>query len=319
MTAKDVGAGVAAAVDVGSNSVHVLVGIVAAQRIAPLADESVFLGLGARIDAAGHLGAPAREELTAVLVRYAEAARDLHATSITFVGTEPLRRAADGQRIVADVERASGISLHVLSHEEEAYLTLIGVSGGRRIAAEMAVIDVGGGSTEVVSIGPDHPVSAIGLRVGSARLTASIVEHDPPTPAEIVALRAAAWTFMETAPDISPRELVAVGGTASNLLRILPAATLDGTLDRRRLGQALRVLSTEPSAVASERHGVNPVRARILPAGAAILEAILRRYRAPTIRVAEEGIREGTLLAVTHQPIGWRDRLGELVFGWDDD
>ena len=94
------GAEVVAAVDVGANSVHLLVAVVTGRRLEPLVDESVFLGLGDRVDAAGTLGPAKRGELVAVLVRYAETARRLGAGRIAFVGTEPLRRAGDAAAAV---------------------------------------------------------------------------------------------------------------------------------------------------------------------------------------------------------------------------
>ena len=68
--------------------------------------------------------------------------------------------------------------------------------------------------------------------------------------------------------------------------------------------------------MAAERHGIKPIRARILPAGAAILDAILERYGVQAIRVSEAGIREGAILAVQHSGPSWRDRLAELAHGW---
>ncbi|HEY6012988.1 MAG TPA: hypothetical protein VIU37_03250, partial [Candidatus Limnocylindrales bacterium] len=97
---------VGASVDVGSNSVHLLVAEIAGHRLAPIVDESVFLGLGAAVAERGHLGAAARAELAGTLAGYAESSRQLGARHVTFVGTEPIRRAADAARIVADVAAA---------------------------------------------------------------------------------------------------------------------------------------------------------------------------------------------------------------------
>jgi exopolyphosphatase/guanosine-5'-triphosphate,3'-diphosphate pyrophosphatase len=219
--------------------------------------------------------------------------------------------------VIVEVERACGVPLHVLSHEEEAYLTLIGVTGGRQVTADLAVVDVGGGSSELVLVGPTGAARAFGIPIGSARLTERWVQYDPPTTEEILDLRRAARLLLDEAPAATPRELVAVGGTASNLLRILPAAALDRTLTRRRLDDAFGVLLSEPSAIAAERHAVHPIRARILPAGAAILEAILIRYRLDRLHVSEAGIREGAVLAMAHAGVDWRDRLEPLAHGWD--
>jgi exopolyphosphatase/guanosine-5'-triphosphate,3'-diphosphate pyrophosphatase len=307
---------VTAAVDVGSNSVHLLVAVVGQHRLEPLVDESVFLGLGTAADR-GVLGAGTRASLVAALLQYGEVARRLGAKWITFVGTEPMRRAVDAAAVVHEVERASGLPLHVLGHEEEALLTLIGVTAGRAVRTDLAVVDVGGGSSEVAAVGPGRAAIAFGVRVGSARLTERFVEGDPPSASEVSALRAAARELVATAPDARIRELVAVGGTASNLLKVLPAAALDRSLTRRRLADATAVLMAEPSQEASERHAINPVRARVLPAGAAILEAIMGRYGLDRLHVSEASIREGTAYVTAHAGACWRDRLGSLAHGWD--
>ena len=120
------------------------------------------------------------------------------------------------------------------------------------------------------------------------------------------------------APDLRPGELVGVGGTVSNLLKLLPTTAIDRSLTRRRLTVALAMLTVERSAEAAERHLVRPERARILPAGAIIVDAILERYDADRLRVSDEGIREGLALAVATAGPAWRDRLPMLARGWKE-
>lgn len=288
----------------------------AGHRLQVLVDESVFLGLGTAILERGYLGGAARGELTATLVRYADSARRLGAIDVTFLGTEPIRRSADSAAVVHEVETATGAPLHVVSHEEEAFLTLIGVTEGMPVTQETLVVDVGGGSSEFVIVDAVRAPRAAGLRVGSAMLTGRFVTHDPATPAEVEAMRAAAIAAVRDAPDARPGEIVAVGGTASNLIKILPSAALDRTLTRERIDEVEAILASEPAAAAAERHLINPIRARILPAGGAIMDAILDRYGAERIRVSDGSIREGTILAVSHAGHAWRDRLGELAQGW---
>jgi len=307
---------IAASADAGSNSVHLFVAVVAAHRLEPLLDESAFLGLGGAVDERGRLGRQKRTELASTLGRFAGIARDLGAASITFVGTEPLRRAADARIVARDAERASGVPLHVLSHAEEGYLTLLGVTHGRPPRADLVVVDVGGGSSEFVVVGPDRGAVATGVKVGSARLTAAWVTHDPPTDAEVAALREAARERLAGAPVMAPRSLVAVGGTATNLLKVVPAAALDRRLTRARLAEAMATLIAEPAAFAAIHHAVNPIRARVLPAGVAILEAILERYDLPRIEVVDTGIREGAVLAATRGGPTWRSDLESLARGW---
>lgn len=307
---------VGASVDLGSNSVHLLVAEIAGHELRPLVDESAFLGLGAAIDERAHLGAARRAELIETLVRYATTARQLGAGSITFMGTEPIRRAADAARIVDDVERATGVPLHVLSHEEEAYLTLVGVTAGRPVVHETLVVDIGGGSSEFCAVAAGGLARAAGLRLGSNRLTMRFVRHDPPTAPEIAAMTAAADEILVDALRADPTDLALVGGTASNLLKVTAAGRADRTLPRQRVAEALAALTAQTAAETSARFGVNPTRARLLPAGAAIVDALMRRYDVDTVRVSEEGMREGAILVARHAGRAWRDHLAELAHGW---
>jgi exopolyphosphatase/guanosine-5'-triphosphate,3'-diphosphate pyrophosphatase len=309
------GARVGASVDLGSNSVHLLVAAVVDHNLSALVDESVFLGLGSSVATRGYLGQAARAELVAALVHYASIARGVGADAVTFIGTEPIRRAADAAVIVHEVSAAAQAPMHVLSHEEEAFLTIIGVTEGQPVTHETLVVDIGGGSSEFCVVDASIPPRAIGLRLGSARLTDRFVTHDPPLPAEIEAMYAAALDAVGDAPASNPAEIVAVGGTASNLRKVVPTAA-DGMLTPEHIAEALVRLGSIPGAVASERFGINPIRARILPAGAAILAAILDRYEVAAVRVSEAGIREGAILAVAHAGPSWRDRLIELAHGW---
>jgi len=307
---------VGASVDLGSNSVHLLVAEIAGHELRPLVDESAFLGLGAAIDERAHLGASGRAELIETMARYATTARHLGASSITFMGTEPIRRAADAARIVDDVERATGAPLHVLSHEEEAYLTLVGVTAGRPVAHETLVVDIGGGSSEFCAVAAGGFARAAGLRLGSNRLMTRFVRHDPPTAAEIASMIAAADEILRDALPADPTDLALVGGTASNLLKVTVAGRGDRNLTSQRVAEALATLTDQTAAETSARFGVNPTRARLLPAGAAIVDALMRRYGVDAVRVSEEGMREGAILVAHHAGRAWRDRLAGSAHGW---
>jgi exopolyphosphatase/guanosine-5'-triphosphate,3'-diphosphate pyrophosphatase len=308
--------GIGAAVDLGSTSVHLLVAGVVDHRVEPIIDESVFLGLGEAVEDKGLLGVAGRMALVDVLARYASLARDEGASAVTFVGTEPLRRLADASRIVHEVERGTTVPLHVLGHDEEAFLMLIGVTEGRPVEHDLLVVDVGGGSSELVFVGPEHRAEASGLRVGATRLTGQFVAGDPPSPAEVAALRAAAAEAVAAAPPFHPAEVVLVGGPASNLLKVVPGGLASRRLTSAELEAAFRLVAAEASDVIAARHVLRPARARILAAGAAIVEAIMDRYGVAEVRVADGGIREGTVLAVAHAGVSWRDRLESLAHGW---
>ena len=310
---------IAAAVDLGSTSVHLLVGRVRDHRVEPIADESAFLGLGDAVTR-GLLGGEGRGSLVDALAHYAWVARESGAETVTFVGTEPMRRLADAARIVDEVTHATGAGVNVLGHEEEGFLTLIGVTEGRSVERPLLVVDIGGGSSEFVTVGPRVPAVALGLRVGAVGLTSRHIAHDPPTAAEIDALRGAATDAIASAPDAAPDEIVVVGGTGSNLIKLVPASRAGATaaLGRPDLAAAMARVARLPAAAIAEAYGVRPIRAAILGAGAALVGAILDRYGHDAVRVADRGIREGTILATLHAGPGWRDRLGELARGWAD-
>ena len=131
-------------------------------------------------------------------------------------------------------------------------------------------------------------------------------------------MRQAAKAAIAAAPAAKPSEIIAVGGTASNLLKLLPATAIDRFLTRRRITVALAMLTVQRSAEAAERHRLRPQRARVLPAGALIVDAILERYGTDRLRVADEGVREGVVLAAATAGPEWRDRLSTLVAGWPE-
>ncbi len=145
---------VGASVDLGSNSVHLLVAAVTGHRLEPIIDESAFLGLGAAVDERGPPRAPRPGPSWSPPSGAMSRPPTWSARPPSrLVGTEPIRRAADAARIVADVEAGTGVPLHVLTHEEEAFLTLIGVTEGRPVTHETLVVDIGGGSSEFCAVG----------------------------------------------------------------------------------------------------------------------------------------------------------------------
>ncbi|HVL53326.1 MAG TPA: hypothetical protein VM344_03615 [Vitreimonas sp.] len=309
-SAPDLGA----AIDVGSSSVHLLVATVGGDGLHLVEEASAFLGLGSAVRDRRRLGSEKAGELVAALTGFADRARELEAGSPTVVATEPLRRALDAARVVRLVERDAGLALHVLSHEEEGLLTLIGVTGGRPPTDGLVVVDVGGGSTEVVAADERRAV-AVGLPLGTAQLTDRYVRHDPPTATEMEGMLAEARSMVGDAIDGTAVELVAVGGTADKVARIVPDPSLGSTLTASRLAAALEVLGRERADDLAVRHDLRPVRARLLPAGVAILMALIERYRAERIRVSASGIREGSIIAVRQAGVGWRDALPRLAAG----
>jgi len=306
---------VAAAVDIGSFSVHLLVAKVRGHGLEAPHDESAHLGLGRAIDETGELG-EARERLVETISGYAMRAWALGATRITIVGTDPLRRAADAGEAIAEIGASTGLDVGVLGHDEEALVALIGVQAGRPVLRDTAVVDVGGGSTEVLAVGPAREPEAVGLPLGATRLTGMHVRHDPATQAEIAALLGNSLLEMARAPEFVPVELIAVGGTARSLLRVGPRLA-NRALTRRRIRRALELTTAAPAEVSAERYGIRVSRAQVLTAGASILLGALDRYRLDRLRVAAGGLREGLILAASRAGPDWRSELRNLARGWD--
>src|SRR6476646_6288913 len=214
----------AAAIDLGSTSVHLLVARPDRTGLVVLHDESTFLGLGAAVDGPGSLGVSGRATLASTVGAYVDLARDIGAADPIVMGTEPLRRLEDATRIVAQVSSRTGVPLAVLEHEEEALLTLVGLTAGQAVRGDLLVVDIGGGSSELVEIGPERLARAAGVRLGAGRLTRSIVDRDPPTREQFAALDRAAAEALDWSPGRQPAEVVFVGGTATNLLKLLRRA-----------------------------------------------------------------------------------------------
>jgi exopolyphosphatase/guanosine-5'-triphosphate,3'-diphosphate pyrophosphatase len=309
---------VEAAIDIGSNSVHLLVGMVTDHAVTPLADESALLGLGDVVDAEGRLPFGARGGLLEALDDQAALARRWQARDLVVLGTEPLRRAADRDEIAAAVLGRIGCRLDVLSHAEEAELTLLGVTHGAEVPDRLLVVDIGGGSSEWAVAAPGAaPVAGV-LATGSRRLTAACASADPPTAADVTRLREEARRLMEAivAPPVD--RAIFTGGTATNLLKLL--AALDPTPpERLTMGgveATLTALTGASAAATAERYSVTPTRARLLPAGAALTLAVLDAFGLSEAGVSDASLREGAVLALARAGGAWRQRLPRLTHGW---
>ncbi|HEY7969122.1 MAG TPA: hypothetical protein VID95_03950 [Candidatus Limnocylindrales bacterium] len=309
----------AAAIDLGSTSVHLLVARPDRTGLVVIHDESTFLGLGAAVDGPGSLGISGRATLASTVGAYVDLARDIGATDPIVMGTEPLRRLEDATRIVAEVSSRTGVPLAVLEHEEEALLTLVGLTAGQAVLGDLLVVDIGGGSSEFVEIGPGRLARAAGVRLGAGRLTRSIVDRDPPTREQFDALDRAAAEALDWTPGRQPAEVVFVGGTATNLLKLLRRARdpeRGDRLDRAALDEARAVVASGPAELLAATYGLREARIRLLAGGAAIIQALLDRLDIASGRVVDTGIREGAIIAADRAGTAWRDRLEELAHGW---
>jgi len=304
---------IGAAVDIGSNSVHLLVGRIDHGWIEPLDDESVQLGLGDVVDQLGILSDEARRAVSETLRTYAATATDLGAARLITLGTEPLRRAANRDAVADDVLRATGEPLLVLSQAAEAELTLLGVTHGRRPEGQLMVLDVGGGSTEMIVVTPGSDPIVGAFSSGSARLTKAFVRHDPIDRTEIEALRSEARRLVAGLPDAAPQRGVTVGGSGTNLVRVVGNGELPGHITYALVERGYALLAGTPAGDVAATYVVSLRRAQQLAAGAALIEAVMDRYGFDVLEVSNASLREGAILAAALAGPAWPDHLSSLV------
>ncbi len=282
-----------ACIDIGSNTTRLLVAEMGSEGLVAIHEERVFTRIGAALTNDGTIPESKRIEVIDVVSSQLEAARALGAREIRGVATAAIRGAADGAEFVRAVADGTGLDLVVLSDEEEARLAFQGAAGtlDGEPPEPLGVLDVGGGSSEVVvGRAPDRVDWWRSMPIGSGSIARGHLHSDPPTESELDAARGAIAGALDMLQPPPVAGAVAVGGSATSLGRIA-GPTLDGT----SLARSLALLTAEPAVAAAARHGIDAERVRLLPAGILILQALGDRL-GTTVMVGRGGIREGVLM-----------------------
>jgi exopolyphosphatase / guanosine-5'-triphosphate,3'-diphosphate pyrophosphatase len=283
----------AACIDIGSNTTRLLVADCDATGLVEVHQERAFTRLGRGLRDGGIIAEEKISEVVGVVLRQLAVAREHGAAELCGVATAAVRTAANGTQLVHAIARASGLEVKIVSEAEEARLAFLGAAMMLKTwpDGELGVIDVGGGSSEIVVGRPPDRISWwSSVAVGSGALTERRLGSDPPTAAELATARADVERALAGREPPRPAEAVAVGGSATSLSRVAGSV-----LDARALQRSLNVLTGEPAAVVARRFAIDPERARLLPAGLLILEATARLLQT-TLTVGRGGIREGVLL-----------------------
>ena len=280
-------------IDIGSNTTRLLVADCDGRRLQVVRQERSFTRIANELFEHGALSEAKIAEVVAVVAAQVASAHRERVSEIRAVGTEAIRRAANGAELVRAITAATGLEIDVLSGEQEARLAFIGAAAALEepVVGELGVVDVGGGSSELVVGRPPSQIgwwASIGL--GSATITHIHLHHDPPQPAEIVAARADIARALAPLIVPEPAVAVAVGGSATCV-----ALLAGGVLDPGALADTLGLLAAEPSAEVALRHAIDPRRARLLPAGLLVLAGVAEAF-GTTLGVGRGGIREGVLL-----------------------
>jgi exopolyphosphatase/guanosine-5'-triphosphate,3'-diphosphate pyrophosphatase len=300
-----------AVVDIGTNSTRLLVADAGDGALQELQRESIVTRLGEGVDATGRLGDEPQARVFAALDRYAEAIERHGAGLRRAVMTSAVRDAANGAEFAAVVRDRYGLDGRTLSGDEEARLTFLGATTGREHGgAPLLVIDIGGGSTELV-VGARGTVEFhVSTQTGVVRHTERHVRSDPPAAEELQALAADARRSIEAAvPDgVRARAgaAVAVAGTATSCAAIDlaldpydPACVEGHELGRERLEAILARLAALPLAERRDVTGLDPARAPTIVAGVVILLEALGAFGLDVVEVSERDILWGVALEST--------------------
>jgi exopolyphosphatase / guanosine-5'-triphosphate,3'-diphosphate pyrophosphatase len=284
---------ICACIDIGSNTTRLLVADAGGGGLRELVTQRAFTRIGKSLDAGGAIPAEKIAETAEVVATQAKIAHEVGAERIVTVATAAIRNAPNRDELLAAVGHVDGVSLEVLTGEEEARLSFVGATRTLLTPSDgtIAVIDVGGGSSEIAIGEPDGAMAwSASFRIGSGFLADSYLRSDPPSIDELEKVRRhVAGTFEGLEPPPA-RDAVAVGGTATSLRRLLGAELSHETLER-----GIRVLSVTPIAEVAARFELDPERIRLLPAGILVLEAMSDLLGLP-LRIARGGLREGVLL-----------------------
>jgi exopolyphosphatase/guanosine-5'-triphosphate,3'-diphosphate pyrophosphatase len=293
-----------AAVDVGSNTVHALVADGWDAQLEDIAHYVEMPELGVAVQQSGRVGPEktreAIEALRSVLSRAAE-----HGYEHLVAGaTAAVRRAADRDEFLAAAGEAIGVPVRLISEQREAELSFLGVASRHAHRRTWLMMDMGGGSTELVVAEGMEMLRWVSLELGSGSFAARHLS-DPPRPGEREALRAAALPVVRKAPECDPHKLVMTGGTASNLPLVISAQSPPMVLDTRTLLKAAERLDERPAAEVAERTGLPEARVRALRGGVEILLLVLDFYGLDRVHVSHEGLRHGMLLTYLEKGEDW--------------
>ncbi len=282
-----------ACIDIGSNTTRLLVADCDEWSLREIHQERAFTHIGHGLLSDGSISPAKIREVVEVIEGQMQRAAELGAANLHGVATAAIRRSRNGTLLIDSIRRATGLSVTILSGEEEARLAFVGAARtlGHVPAGKLGVVDVGGGSSELaVGTAPDSVSWYASLAVGSGDLTDSCLRSDPPSLEELSRARAEVGCALQDLEAPRPVEAVAVGGGAASLRR-LAGPVLDDDAFRR----ALKLLVGEPANDLGRRFGLAVDRVRLLPAGLLILHAASQLFDA-ALQIGCGGIREAVLL-----------------------
>ena len=304
-----------AVIDIGTNSVKLLVADVRGRRVEPLLEQSDQTRLGRGFYQTHRLQTEAIAATARVVAHFAEITKSSEAVTTRVIATSAARDALNQQELLEAIHAASGLSVEIIHGDHEADLVFQGVSTDPELAQRrLLIVDVGGGSTEFILGGSGHKIFAASFLLGSVRLLEKFPPSDPPTGRDFA--RCCDWIKNLVDQEIRPRldaqfqqespdsiRLIGTGGATSILARIEHAMTgfdrerIDATrLSLERVRELTRQLWSLPLAERKKMEGLPPNRADVILMGAAIFLAIMEAFDFAELRVSTRGLRFAAVL-----------------------
>ncbi|HEX8751906.1 MAG TPA: Ppx/GppA phosphatase family protein [Solirubrobacterales bacterium] len=295
-----------AVIDVGTNSARLLVADVAGGRVSVVERRSTVTRLGRGVDLSGRLSAEAIEDACAAIGEYVAALGELGAEKVDAIATSAVRDAENGSAFIAELRERFALSARVLDGEEEARLTYLGATSEHVPSAPTLVVDIGGGSTEMI-VGTGSDISFhTSLQAGVVRHSERHVASDPPTAAELEALATDVRGLIVGALEegVRAEEGIAVAGTPTSLAAIElelvpydPAQVHGHVLALPEIQRMFSRLASVPLAERVQIPGLHADRAPTIVAGVVILVETMRAFGLDSITVSEHDILYGTAIA----------------------
>jgi exopolyphosphatase/guanosine-5'-triphosphate,3'-diphosphate pyrophosphatase len=295
-----------AVIDVGTNSARLLVADVAEGRVSPVERRSTVTRLGRGVDLSGRLSAEAVEDACAAIGEYVSLYEELGAESVDAIATSAVRDADNGGAFVAELRERFALSTRVLDGEEEARLTYLGATSERPPAEPTLVVDIGGGSTELIVGTGDEISFHTSLQAGVVRHSERHIATDPPTVIELEALAADIRGLIEAAvgDGVEAGAGIAVAGTPTSLAAVEmrlepydPARVHGHLLSLTSIQRMLSQLASTPLSGRIAIPGMHPDRAPTIVAGVVILVETMRAFGLDQIEVSEHDILYGTAIS----------------------
>jgi exopolyphosphatase/guanosine-5'-triphosphate,3'-diphosphate pyrophosphatase len=298
-----------AVVDVGSNSTRLLVADVGDGRVAEVERRSTVTRLGRGVDLSGQLSAEAIEAACEAIAEYVDIYRELGAGSVAAIATSAVRDAANGSAFVAELRERFALSARVLDGEEEARLTYRGATAEKSPTDLTLVIDIGGGSTEMVVGAGEEIAFHASLQAGVVRHTERHFSGDPPTAGEMEALaddvRGLIATSLQDYGEAWATAGIAVAGTPTSLASVElglepydPSRVHGHVLSLATIQRLLSRFASAPLAERAAIAGLHPDRAPTIIAGAVILIETMRAFGLEQIQASEHDILYGMALEI---------------------